>query len=98
MRDVRLKSKTDKEFALNLISRPRRNRKSKAVREAIAETSLRPESLIQPLFVAEKTEKIPALFDQQKLSLADLKSFCEERLKTSNIMGVLLFALSLIHI
>jgi len=77
---------------VNLINRPRRNRKSKAVREALAETKLCASSLIQPLFVAEKTEDIPALFDQKKLSLKDLRGLCEAKLKNSKIMGVLLFA------
>jgi len=77
---------------MNLINRPRRNRKSKAVRDSLAETHLSACSLIQPLFVAEKTELIEALFDQRKLSLKDLRALCETRLKNSKIMGVLLFA------
>lgn len=77
---------------MNLISRPRRNRKSKAVRDALAETRLSVESLIQPVFVANETSEIKALFDQKKLSLKDLRTFCETRLKKSKIMGVLLFA------
>lgn len=77
---------------MKLINRPRRNRKSEAVREALAEINLRPGSLIQPLFVADKTEDIEALFDQKKLSLKDLRIFCETKLKKSKIMGVLLFA------
>lgn len=77
---------------MNLINRPRRNRKSKALREAYAETSLKVESLIQPLFVAEKTETIDALFGQKKLSLKDLEVFCEETLSKTKILGVLLFA------
>jgi len=77
---------------VNLINRPRRNRKSQAVREAIAETRLTAEKLIQPLFIAEKTSDIEALFDQKKLSLKDLRVFCKDKLKDSKIMGVLLFA------
>lgn len=77
---------------MNLINRPRRNRKSSAVREALAETKLCTKSLIQPLFVANKTEDIKALFDQKKYSLEDLRVFCKERLSKSKIMGVLLFA------
>ena len=80
------------EYDVNLISRPRRNRKSKALREALAETNIKIESLIQPIFVAGKTEDIPALFDQKKYSLIDLEVFCEEVLSKSKILGVVLFA------
>lgn len=62
------------------------------MRDAVAETCLRASSLIQPLFVAEKTKDIESLFDQKKLSLKDLRTFCETKLKNSKIMGVLLFA------
>ena len=44
---------------LNLIHRPRRNRMNPHVREMLAETTLSPQQLILPLFVAENiTEKV----------------------------------------
>lgn len=77
---------------MNLISRPRRNRRSKALRDALAETTLCTKSLIQPIFVADETSDIKSLFDQKKYSLDDLRAFCKETLSKSRIMGVLLFA------
>ncbi len=85
-------SNFNREYDVNLINRPRRNRKSAALRDAIAETQLCTKSLIQPLFVANETADIKALFDQKKYSLEDLRFFCKERLNRSKIMGVLLFA------
>lgn len=38
---------------MDLIHRPRRNRKSQPIRELVAETQLRPQQLILPLFLAE---------------------------------------------
>ncbi len=77
---------------MNLASRPRRNRKSSALRDAVAEIKLCTKSLIQPLFISNETSSIKALFDQKKYSLKDLRVFCKERLSKSKIMGVLLFA------
>ena len=77
---------------MDLVSRPRRNRKSQSVRNAIAETKLSITGLIQPIFVASETADIESLFDQKKYSLKDLRVFCKENLKNSQIMGVLLFA------
>lgn len=77
---------------MNLMSRPRRNRKSNSVRNAVAETKISIEGLIQPIFVANETADIESLFDQKKLSLKDLRTFCKEKLKNSKIMGILLFA------
>ncbi len=77
---------------MNLASRPQRNRKSNALRDAVAETNLSIKSLIQPLFVSYETLSIKTLFDQKKYSLKDFRVFCKERLSKSKIMGVLLFA------
>ncbi len=44
---------------LDLLSRPRRNRKSAAIRDAIRETWLGPEHFIYPLFLHEGGEDIP---------------------------------------
>lgn len=43
---------------LNLLSRPRRNRKSPAVRGLVRETTLRPEDLIYPLFLHDEKEDV----------------------------------------
>lgn len=48
--DIKLQ---DNEFALNLACRPRRNRKSAAIRGLIQETRLHPEIFVAPLFVLE---------------------------------------------
>ena len=44
---------------LDLLSRPRRNRKSAAIRDAVRETWLGPEHFIYPLFIHEGLEDIP---------------------------------------
>jgi len=75
-----------------LSSRPRRNRSYKKLREGLKETNLSIGSLIQPIFVAEKTQDIESLPGIKKLSLKDLESFCQERLRNSQISGVLLFS------
>lgn len=77
---------------MNLINRPRRNRKSNRLRDAIAETKLCTKSLIQPVFIGNETKKIDSLFDQTIFSLKDFETFCMERLSKSEIMGILLFA------
>ena len=75
-----------------LNSRPRRNRALKKLREGLRETSLGSNSFIQPIFVANQTEEIESLPGIKKYSLKNLEIFCNERLKNSNITGVLLFA------
>jgi porphobilinogen synthase len=75
-----------------LSSRPRRNRSLRKLRDGIKETHLSASSLIQPIFVADKTEDISSLPGMKKYSLKDLEVFCSERLKRSNIAGVILFA------
>lgn len=42
-----------------MLSRPRRNRKSKGVRQLVRETSLAPGNLIYPLFLHDGTEDVP---------------------------------------
>lgn len=76
---------------MKVISRPRRNRKSKALLDAMAEVSLKSEKLILPIFVAEKSEKMPSI-EQEKYSLKTLEDFCKKKLKKSKILGVLVFA------
>lgn len=77
---------------MNLINRPRRNRRLERIRESFAETLIRPENLIQPIFVADETQPIETLPGLKKFSLSDLEVFCKSRLSESKIMGVLLFA------
>lgn len=77
---------------MNLINRPRRNRKSRALREAFAENRLMVEKLIQPIFIADETSEIDILPGQKKWSLKDFESFCKSTLAQSKIMGILLFA------
>ena len=75
-----------------LNSRPRRNRASKKLREGLKETNLSSSSLIQPIFVADDTRDIVSLPGIKRFSLEDLKVYCFEKLKNSNLAGVLLFA------
>jgi len=50
----------DYELAEPLLQRPRRNRKSDAIRRMVRETHLRPDDLIWPLFVVDgKGERVP---------------------------------------
>ncbi len=77
---------------MHLLRRPRRNRKSQKIREAVAETKWSSKNLIQPIFVADKTSDISSLPGQKRFSLKDLEVFCKSSLKTADIMGVILFA------
>lgn len=77
---------------MELSSRPRRNRYLKSLREGLKEVNLVATSLIQPLFVSEKTEPIAAMPGVNKFSLKDLEKLCKESLVDSKICGVLLFA------
>ncbi len=74
-----------------LYRRPRINRKKKRLRESIAETSLRPEDLVQPLFVSStESSDIKSLPGQKRLNLKDLKLKLLE-LKDLGVGGVALF-------
>lgn len=59
---------------MELPERPRRNRRTAAIRDAIAETDVTPAHLIQPLFVHDekKDEVIEAMPGQSRWSLAGL--------------------------
>ncbi|MEM9695525.1 MAG: porphobilinogen synthase, partial [Myxococcota bacterium] len=63
--------------------RPRRNRKSEAIRSAIRETHLGPEHLVSPLFVHEGTDRqpIPSMPGCARLGLDDLKREVEQCLE-----------------
>lgn len=77
---------------MQLERRPRRNRKSKSVRDALAETRLSPNQMIQPIFISKETSKIDSMPGQMRYGIKDLQGFCESKLKSSKIMGVMLFA------
>jgi porphobilinogen synthase len=47
----------DSELMIDLIRRPRRNRKSPAIRQIVQETHLHPNQLIAPLFIVEGTHQ-----------------------------------------
>lgn len=73
------------------LDRPRRLRKNARVRAAVRETQLGPEHLIQPIFVAEKTEGIASMPGQRRLSLNDLETEAKV-LEDLGLFGVALFS------
>lgn len=73
------------------LERPRRLRKNAKVRASVSETQLLPAHLIQPIFVAEKTEAIPSMPGQKRLCLKDLEAKALE-LQELGIFGVALFS------
>ena len=68
-----------KDFKLDLVSRPRRLRRTAAIRELVAETRVTPADLIAPLFVVdgkkapEEVASMPGVF---RLSIPDLVKEC----------------------
>jgi porphobilinogen synthase len=81
------------EFALNLLRRPRRLRRSTGIRKLVEETSVGKNDLIAPLFIKEgegapeAVESMPGVF---RISLNDLIKECQE-LHALGIHGVALF-------
>lgn len=76
-----------------MLKRPRRNRKTPAIRSLCQETTLSPEDFIMPLFVleGEKQRKIdPSLPGLYKLSTDELLKEAE-KLHRAGVPGVLLF-------
>lgn len=76
-----------------MLKRPRRNRKSKAIRNLIKETFVSPEDLILPLFLKEGKnikEPISALPDSFVLSLDEALKVVKKALNLG-VSGVLLF-------
>lgn len=81
--------------ALDLTKRPRRNRKSAAIRELVQETRLHPSNFVSPLFIMEgenKKEEIKGMPGVFRLSLDLALKECEE-LFQKGIRGVDLFTL-----
>ena len=77
---------------MSLTHRPRRNRKSAAIRQAIQEIQVRPEHLILPLFLLDgvgKQEVIPSMPGIFRLSLDGTLAHIEESMK----LGVQMFDL-----
>ncbi|KAL8276047.1 hypothetical protein Esti_000041 [Eimeria stiedai] len=68
------------EVWLPVQARPRRNRKSHAVRRLVQESVVKPSSLIYPLFVhdEETSEPIPSMPGQRRLSPSDVLKEIEE--------------------
>jgi porphobilinogen synthase len=78
---------------MNMTERPRRLRKSAAVRDAVRETVLKPENLAWPAFICEgetKRQDIKALPGCQRLSVDQLVADCE-RLHGLGLGSVALF-------
>jgi porphobilinogen synthase len=70
-------------MSLEILQRPRRNRRSDSIRRLVRETVLRPEDLIWPLFVhAEKEDlQIESMPGVSRLSLDSLLQACERALE-----------------
>ncbi|PWU11807.1 MAG: porphobilinogen synthase [Verrucomicrobia bacterium] len=64
---------------MNLTMRPRRNRKSSAIRSLVRETSFSVSNLIQPIFIwdREKSEAVPSMPRVMRLNVEDLLRECE---------------------
>jgi len=84
---------TTQPFILDLVRRPRRNRRSAGIRAMLRETHLRPEDLVQPLFVTNSSAKpvpIESLPGQYRLPEDALHRECGELLELG-IRAVALF-------
>ncbi len=80
---------------LSLLQRPRRLRRTAAIRALVRETSLLPAQLIQPVFVVEggagaAPEAIPSLPGVARIPLAHLGAYCRDLAKLG-LGGVALF-------
>jgi porphobilinogen synthase len=77
---------------LDLPARPRRNRKSAAIRDAVRETWLGPEHFIYPLFIHEGSDDIPISSMPGRARLSPIGLLREvERAVTVGIRAVVLF-------
>ena len=80
-----------REFSLPLTRRPRRNRKSKAVREMLSETKLSVSDFVYPVFIMDgnnKEEAIPSMPGITRKTIDILLSELEEVVK----LGILAIA------
>lgn len=82
----------NEEFILDLVQRPRRLRKSHAIRSLVQETWLRTDDFIQPIFVIEGNEpqEIEAMPGIKRLPIKHLLKECEE-LSALDIRAICLF-------
>lgn len=82
-----------KKSSINLIQRPRRNRKSSAMRSLVQETILTPQSFVYPVFVIEgknKTEPIVSMPGISRMSIDLVVKEAKELVKLG-ISGIALF-------
>ncbi len=80
-------------FKLNLVHRPRRLRRTAALRELVQDTVLRPSDLVAPLFVVDgkgRPEAVASMPGVFRLSIPDLVSECRA-LRRLGILAVALF-------
>src|ERR1022692_993051 len=80
-------------FKLNLVHRPRRLRRTAALRALVEDTVLRPSDLIAPLFVIEgkgRPEPVASMPGVYRLSIRDLVRECRT-LRKLGILAVALF-------
>ncbi len=80
-------------FKLNLVHRPRRLRRTPAIRSMVEDTVLTPKDLIAPLFVVDgkaKPEPIASMPGVFRLNIADLVKECRSLLKLG-VVAVALF-------
>ncbi|MDR2463991.1 MAG: porphobilinogen synthase, partial [Verrucomicrobiales bacterium] len=77
---------------MNLPIRPRRNRRSAAIRALMVETRLDPSQLVWPVFIhdAADSQDIPSLPHLKRLTVSDLLRECETLLKL-NVSALALF-------
>ena len=78
---------------MDLLKRPRRNRKSEAIRKWLAETDLKNHQLIYPTFVVDgknQQQEISALPGQYRYSVDNLLKVCE-KLMDKGVGGIALF-------
>lgn len=81
------------QFILDIVQRPRRLRKSHAIRSLVQETWLRTDNLIQPIFVIEgngEPQEIEAMPGIKRLPIKHLLKECEE-LSALDIRAINLF-------
>ena len=78
---------------LDLIQRPRRNRKNKTIRKLVSETEVNRHDLIYPVFIVEgekQQQEIPSMPGQFRYSIDTLKPVVEKALKM-NVGAIALF-------
>lgn len=82
----------NEKLILDIVQRPRRLRKSHAIRSLVQETWLRTDDLIQPIFVIEgnRESQVDALPGIKRLPLKQLLRECEE-LSSLDIRAIALF-------